>query len=624
MSAQREPQTAPAWGDLVAPALTTLVGVHALRSFFSMVVWNIGEDRSATELGLIALGFWAIGLLAWPMTRWLGGTRPEVRFSLVFGAVYVADHFASHPVLTPALGVAAAIVWLWLFPAVVVALGRRGTANVLLPGMLLGLIGQVALQAARHGLDLPVLHGVGPGLEALALAAVLYVGTLRLTPPANEEPAYPSWGLAALGPYLALQFTLLVNLGRVQVLAGWDLVEAAAFVLFALVAAAAAAAWLPPPAARALAAVVGIALLTDPAWLAGAGIWLLAVVQVALAVAVGGIPTPAGGRPARVFGWTIAAAVAFFVLIFLFYSRYEWPRLWVAMAALAAVPVLTRRPGRPVPRAALRAAAAGALIGVLGLAITVAGDLQAGGQGSALEKTGPAPTELTVVTYNIHEAFNYGGLPDPEAVAREIESFRADLIGLQEVGRGWDVTGGPDLLAWLRRRFPAYRFVYAPMLGELIGHVIMSRYPITESGWQHYPRRASRLSYGLTWALLPTGAGDLLFVTTHFSPYEPYASDRVGQATDLLAFWNRRPRTIVAGDLNARPEEAAIRRLHAGGLIDLTAPHGLGALFTYASGRLYERIDYLLASPDVESRSASIPRTLASDHLPVVARVTLR
>lgn len=614
--------TTVSWSDLAAPALTTLVGVHALRAFFSMVVWNIGQDRSATELGLIALAFWAIGLLAWPAARFLGGGRPEVPFSFLFGVVYVLDRFVSHPVLTPTLGVASAVLWLWLFPAVIVALGGRDAGTALLPGVLLGLAGQVALQAAQHGLDLPVLHGVIPGLQALALAFVLYQTTLRLRPLPSVLASYPDWGLAVLGPYLALQLTLLANLGRVQFLAGWDLFPAAVFVLVGLVVAAAAGTWHVSEATRIIAAAVAVGLLIDPALLTGTGIWLIMGIQLGLAVAIGGILTPAAGRPVRVFRWTIAAAMVFFGLIFLFYSRYEWPRLWVIMGVLVAVPALFWRPRRLAPRVALRVATAGFVLGILGVITTAVSDIRVGSSGVQLG--GPAPRTLSVATYNVHEAFNYQGLPDPEAVAKEIENLDADLVGLQEVGRGWDVTGGPDLVAWLRWRFPEYRVIYAPMLGDLIGHVIMTRYPTKDDGWQHYPQRTSRLSYGLTWVLVPTRAGDLLFVTTHLSPYEPYAADRVGQAADLLAFVRRRPHTVVVGDFNGRPTERAIRDLRAGRLADMTEPHGLEAVFTYASGRLFERIDYILASPDVVSLDAAIPETLASDHLPVLARIRLR
>ncbi|MDR7402733.1 MAG: endonuclease/exonuclease/phosphatase family protein [Armatimonadota bacterium] len=620
------------WVDLFAAALTAWTGIHALRAFLSMIVWNIGQDRAPTQLGAIALGFWTVGLMAWPVARRLGGRRPEVRFALIFGMLYALNQSVAHPSLTPALSVAAWVAWLWLFPSVVAALGGRGTASAVLPGLLLGVAAQVAVQAALQGLDLPVLRGPTAGAVALLLAAALYGSVLPLTPASGRENL-PGWGLAALGPYLVLQLTLLANPGWVAVLAGWDMLRTATLILLGLVAACVAAAWDAPASIRAVAAVAAVAALLRPGWLAGPGVWLVPAVQMLLVISLAGAlaSRPTGSGPsarrashgtASVYGWTAVAAVLIFALLFSFYSHYTWPQLWAVMAALAVVPTFLRTRGAAV--GALRAAAAGGVVGTLGLIVCAAGIAQARAAGDLAARDRPAPPILSVATYNIHQAFTYRGVPDPEGIARVIESLDADLVGLQEVGRGWNVNGGPDLVAWLRWRLPQYRVVYAPMLGDLVGHVILSRYPISDYGWRAYPRRTSPLAYGLTWVVVPTAAGDLLFVTTHFSPYAAYAADREAQAADLLTFWQGRPRAVIAGDFNATPSEATIRRLLDAGLRELTVPHGLGEAFTFASGRPYERIDYLFASSDVTSVSASIPQTTASDHLPVVAQVRLR
>jgi len=166
--------------------------------------------------------------------------------------------------------------------------------------------------------------------------------------------------------------------------------------------------------------------------------------------------------------------------------------------------------------------------------------------------------------------------------------------------------------------------VYGPMNGDLWGNVILSRYPVRESGAERYPTRVSKFQRGLTWATIPTVAGDLLFVTTHFTAYAGYGVDRTGQAGDLLTFWKERPRTIIVGDVNAGPNEEPLRRLLSGKLADVSTKHGLGTAFTYSSAQPYERRDYIFSSPDVESLAASIPKTTASDHLPFEARVRVR
>jgi endonuclease/exonuclease/phosphatase family metal-dependent hydrolase len=154
--------------------------------------------------------------------------------------------------------------------------------------------------------------------------------------------------------------------------------------------------------------------------------------------------------------------------------------------------------------------------------------------------------------------------------------------------------------------------------------VILSRYPFKESGWIQYPIRQSSFRRGHAWAIIPTAAGDLLFVSVHLTPYEGFVADRAGQVADLLAFWNRRPRSIIVGDFNVGPDEAPIQRVVTGGLVDLPARHGLGNAFTFPALEARKRIDYIFASPDVESLAAGVPQTAASDHLPVEARIRLR
>ncbi len=373
--------------------------------------------------------------------------------------------------------------------------------------------------------------------------------------------------------------------------------------------------WSLPRAARIAAGVLGVLVLIRPAALSGNGVWLLVPAQgfLSLAVAAALAPVP-GERSGRVYGGIAAAAMLFFVLTFLYSRRYGWPELWPVMAVLSMLPAVAPRP-RFALNGARRAAAAALVVAVLGLGL--------GGAGPRRPSAAVAPAELEIFDYNIHEAFNVYSVPDPEAVARVIEASGADLVGLQEVGRGWNIIGGPDLVAWLRWRFPQYRVIFTPLLGDMVGVVILSRYPVSATGSIRYARRKSRFSYGLQWATIPTAAGDLLLINNHLSPYPGFEQDRAAQANELLRFWKGRNRTIALGDFNAGPEEEAIKLLMAAGLVDTGAPHGLATAFTYSSARPSERRDYIFSSRDIESLAAAVPKTTASDHLPFAARVRL-
>lgn len=646
------PERAARW-SLALPALVVTgavgfwLGLHGLRSFLSMVVWNVGEDMAASQMGLIAAGLYAIGLIGWLPTRILGGRRPAWRFGLWLALATLLRQAFSGEMLTPAFSFATGILWLWWLPAFLQELVRRGALGAAVPAMVLGLLAQVVGQSALHGLDVPQLQGTGAMLWA-ALQVGLFLAALWLT---GKEPALPpaaadggesgaAWGAITLGPYLFLQMTLLANLGRVQMLSGWDLTLSAGLVAGGLILSLLALLLSPSWLFRLILGLLAVGLTLPGEWMANHWIWLMLPLQVALTLGLAAAFAPAihplarattPGRSAqlpahplrelpkgRIYAGVVLGAVLLFALLFLFYSSYGWFDLWPVAAALVALPGLRGLQTR-VPRAPLVVA--------LVLAVLAAG-LPLGYDYMTPPRVRPgtdwAPTELKILNYNIHNGFDYYSVPAMEEIGEVIAAADADLVALQEVNRGWNLSGGVDMVAWLRWRFPEYHVIYGPMNGTLWGNVIMSRYPVLEWGTLQFPIRVNDFPRGLVWAKVQTDAGELLFVSTHLTAYAGFDADRAAQAGDLLEWWQGRRRTVVAGDFNAHPDDEAIQRVRAGGLREVTASFGLGEAFTYSAGNPFERIDYIFTSPDVEHLAGSIPRTLASDHLPVAATVRIK
>lgn len=602
----------------VAVALAIGMGVHVIRAFLAMVIWNIAVERSAAVLGLIALAIWAVGLAGWLSAPRTDPVRSVRRLAILFALVYVTSHLIADPIITPALAVLSIVAWLWFVPGLLEALARVGSLDALAPGILVGFAAQVALQTALHGLDMSMLRGVLPGLGAGLLSAALLASTYAIRPSASAQRGVsqplPGWGMIALGPYLVLQLTLLANLGRVQMLSGWNIALASALVLLGF---AAGAAVQPLDRSRAVRiTTLGTALvLLQPNWLRAGGVWLLAATQLLLAIALAAALAPAhSSRLRRPHLPGAAGMLLAFGLTFLFYSRYEWVALWSIMAALVAIPAVLW--GQPAIASRIRRhTLAIIIIGVIGIA---------GGriaQPSSPAQTVP-PAQLRVMTYNIRMGFDGLGVPGPLPTARVIDASNADVVALQEVGRGWTVNGGVDLAAWLRWRFPQYHFIYGAMNGDLWGNVILSRYEIRDSGSVRFPVRESRFQRGLTWALVSSAQGDLLILNAHLA--HDSAADRLEQAEDILEFWRNRERTILLGDFNDGPSSPPVQRLRAAGFIDALAAHGLGAAFTFPSVGPSERLDYIFVSEDLRSLSGAIRQTTASDHLPVLAEIRLR
>ena len=113
---------------------------------------------------------------------------------------------------------------------------------------------------------------------------------------------------------------------------------------------------------------------------------------------------------------------------------------------------------------------------------------------------------VRVVNYNLHNGFNTDGHLGMEAIARVIEDRRPDVVGLQEITRGWVVNGSLDMLTWLSQRLEM-PYVYGPTAGSLWGNAILSRLPILEWESVDLPPKGLILPRGYLWARLELGDG---------------------------------------------------------------------------------------------------------------------
>jgi endonuclease/exonuclease/phosphatase family metal-dependent hydrolase len=237
---------------------------------------------------------------------------------------------------------------------------------------------------------------------------------------------------------------------------------------------------------------------------------------------------------------------------------------------------------------------------------------------------GPGPP-VRVMSYNLHFGYDVEGWSDLEATARAIEAGGADVVGLQEVSRGWYLNGSTDMLAWLQRRL---RMPYARFAGAadpIWGNAILSRYPITGSGWARLPRQGVPMARNYLWADLDLGGGRLRLVVTHLHHVErpEGARVRLAQIPALLKAVADRPATVLVGDFNAEPGSQEIALLRQAGLTDAFQAAGGGPddELTYPSDRPARRIDYLWLSRDLRASDFDATTGTASDHRGVMATV---
>ncbi len=439
-----------------------------------------------------------------------------------------------------------------------------------------------------------------------------------------------SWTFATVpGPLLALQTLFLANPSFVASSGDLGLPTAGAVVLVGLGLAAA------TPALRGLGAkaawgtlVIVAAALTGPTGLTG---WLVPVGVLAGQVAAGGLVANAAVRAEQsrvgTGAWRtgLGAGLAALVLVgslLPYQISYELPLgvpqlAFPALAAVVLVLLARSAPARdPVVRVSpLRWIAALGPIPLLAVPAWLA---------LTWPDVEPAPSDdedLRVVTYNIHSAVDWFGRLNPEGIAVVLENGDADVMMLQEVARGWPLAGGMDTASWLSRRLGA-DFAFGTAGDHQHGNAVLSTRPLLDEWSATMDRGEGPMQRGYVGVTVALGDTSVDVWSVHLQHQDHTTATRRAQASQLLADWDGRDRTIIGGDLNSRPGSPDIEPWFDGtGLVSAQEAADGPVWNTSPALNPDHRIDWVLGTPDLEFSDVSVPITLASDHLPVFATV---
>lgn len=246
---------------------------------------------------------------------------------------------------------------------------------------------------------------------------------------------------------------------------------------------------------------------------------------------------------------------------------------------------------------------------------------------------------VRVMTYNVHAGLDADNRFNLPGIAEVIRASGADIVGLQEVDVHWGArSDSEDEARWLAQELGMTSF-FAPIYSldplepgqprREFGLAILSRYPIIAAENHEITRLSTQTATptpapapGFPEVTINVQGAKVRVYDTHLDFRSDPAVRRM-QVDDMLAIIAGDPEPrLLLGDLNAPPDAPELSRLWEE-FDDAWRRSGDGAGYTYSATNPVKRIDYILVSPAVPVNSVEVIATLASDHRPVVADITL-
>lgn len=214
-----------------------------------------------------------------------------------------------------------------------------------------------------------------------------------------------------------------------------------------------------------------------------------------------------------------------------------------------------------------------------------------------------------VITLNLnYRVAKHGAWEARRALIVEaVRRVESDLLVLQAVEGSDGASQAAELAALLN--YPHLAFAAAMTDGEVSrGSAFVSRRPLENVATRRLTRRGDHDDTSqrvVLRARVQTDAGAIDLYNAHFSWVSEQALEN---ARETLQFRAAGP-ALLLGDLNSAPDSQVVQDLQRAGLLDMWAalrPEDPG--YTFEADRPTQRIDYALATPDVQARVRHIER----------------
>ncbi|MEL7561964.1 endonuclease/exonuclease/phosphatase family protein [Dehalogenimonas sp. 4OHTPN] len=628
---------------IALPALAVTLGLQCIRVLISGLTWVLGDrfQLGAFQLGVIAFTVFGVAFLASLLRRKLGYRRVvaasliSLSASVIFVQVWPGDPVFG--LIAAGAGTAAFTLFL---PVYLDEVRRQENAAIPLfaAGFLCGLVVDSLLSGTWGTYDpiwqqsaVPVLLTAAQ-VAALMFATAKVLGKIPISPPGPIRSRSGAWII--VGPFLFLQLLILQNIPSQSTLTGLSTATTYLWLIGAELAGIIGAFFLHTRHADAtyLATLFSSGLLVTFAFFPFStgvmGLALLFLAQVSACylffTVVLGMNNLQRGHTMNLSTANGVGMLLLAILILAYYAvyqialPYENSMLVMVSAVLVSGGALTSlrysKTRLRVNRKQWAVALLACVVALVPPAIYASTETQ-----PAVPSDEGFPVQ--VLSYNLHNGFNYIGKLELEALALEIERSGADIVALQEISRGWLVNGRVDMLTWLAERLQMDYF-FGPTTGAFWGNALFSRYPIISAQNHQLPSDGLPLQRGFISAKISVGGEHLQVIATHLHHVEEDAETRIGQLLALMAFFNPAERTIIMGDLNAEPSSTEIGLLRGLGIKDVIATIEPPPAYTFSAQDPFQRIDYIWVTPDITFSEPAILTSTASDHFGVMVTIT--
>lgn len=231
-------------------------------------------------------------------------------------------------------------------------------------------------------------------------------------------------------------------------------------------------------------------------------------------------------------------------------------------------------------------------------------------------------TTFRIMSYNIHHGEGLDGVVNLERITDVIKKEIPDILLLQEADVNLNRSGNIHIPQLFSKNTELKHVVFGKNLDIEkggYGNATLSRFPITRSKNYQFEQIGPE-QRGVLATEITVNGQNLLVLNSHFD-HSQGDSERILYTEEIIndILPEYHPDAVLfGGDFNDIPTSRMYQKLTEE-FEDAWSIFSQGEGFTIPANQPTKRIDYILFSGSIQPDSIWVPKTEASDHLPVVA-----